>query len=150
MHLTINPSLLAGPANYPDIWTEYTITVVGVSATPVAMNFAFRYFVTSGGPAGDNSNFIGIDTFSIARTSMAVSNVNKSKMSVYPNPTNSVLHIQKPADLEIISVTFYNSLGQTVLTTNSLDLSIEKLPIGIYEIQLSTNQGEFHKRIIKQ
>ena len=71
-------------------------------------------------------------------------------ISVYPNPTTSVLHIQKPTDLEIRSVTFYNSLGQAVLTANSLDLSIEKLPIGIYEIQLSTNQGEFHKRIIKQ
>lgn len=71
-------------------------------------------------------------------------------ISVYPNPTNSVLHIQKPTDLEITSVTFYNSLGQEVLHTNSLDLSIEKLPIGVYEIQLSTNQGEFHKRIIKQ
>lgn len=71
-------------------------------------------------------------------------------ISVYPNPTTSVLHIQKPTDLEITSVTFYNSLGQAVLTANSLDLSIEKLPIGIYEIQLSTNQGEFHKRIIKQ
>ena len=71
-------------------------------------------------------------------------------ISVYPNPTTSVLHIQKPTDLEITSVTFYNSLGQAVLTANSLDLSLEKLPIGIYEIQLSTNQGEFHKRIIKR
>ena len=71
-------------------------------------------------------------------------------ISVYPNPTNSILHIQKPDDLSIEAVTLYNSLGQIVLESNSTILSIENLPLGVYEIQLSTNQGEFHKRIIKQ
>ena len=71
-------------------------------------------------------------------------------ISVYPNPTNSILHIQKPDDLSIDAVTLYNSLGQMVMESNSTVLSIENLPLGVYEIQLSTNQGEFHKRIIKQ
>lgn len=71
-------------------------------------------------------------------------------ISVYPNPTNSSVHIQKPADLEIIFVTIFNSLGQMVLKTSSNNLSIESLPTGMYEIQLTTNQGDFHKRIIKQ
>ena len=48
---------------YPDIWTEYTITVSGLSG-PTSGRFAFRYFVENGGPTGDNSNYIGIDTFS--------------------------------------------------------------------------------------
>ena len=81
--------------------------------------------------------------------SNAIVDYNQS-ISVYPNPTNAVLYIQKPSDLEITTVTFFNSLGQMVLKTSSNNLSIESLPNGVYELELNTNQGEFHKRIIKQ
>jgi hypothetical protein len=56
--LTINPSLTA--VGYPQAWTQFTITVSGLGA-PVSGRMGFRYFVTSGGPAGANSDFIGID-----------------------------------------------------------------------------------------
>lgn len=71
-------------------------------------------------------------------------------ISVYPNPTNSYIHIQKPSDLEISAVTIFNSLGQIVLKSNTTEVSIEELSAGVYELQLKTNQGNFHKRIIKQ
>lgn len=58
--LTINPSLEVG--GYPDSWTQYTVTVSGLTA-PVDGRLAFRYFVTSGGPNGSNSNIIGVDNF---------------------------------------------------------------------------------------
>jgi hypothetical protein len=58
--LDINPSLAVG--GYPEIWTLQTITVSGL-AGPTSGRLAFRYFVTSGGPGGVNSNYIGIDTF---------------------------------------------------------------------------------------
>ena len=57
--LTVNPSLTT--AGYPDTWTQYTITVSGLAAPVPAGRFAFRYFVTNGGPAGANSDYIGID-----------------------------------------------------------------------------------------
>ncbi|MET3730745.1 T9SS-dependent choice-of-anchor J family protein [Moheibacter stercoris] len=60
--LSINENL---DLSYPEVWTEYTVTISGVGSTPVAMNLAFRYYVTSGGPSGTNSNFIGIDTLSV-------------------------------------------------------------------------------------
>lgn len=56
--LEINPTLVAG--GYPIVWTQYTITISGLSA-PTSGRIAFRYFVTSGGPLGTNSDFIGID-----------------------------------------------------------------------------------------
>lgn len=51
------------PGMYPDVWTEVTITLSGL-AGPTSGRIAFRYFVELGGPTGDNSNYIGIDTFS--------------------------------------------------------------------------------------
>ncbi len=61
--LTVNPTLILGV--YPVTYTEFTATVTGV---PVATNgrLGFRYFVTSGGPAGANSDILSIDDVSIA------------------------------------------------------------------------------------
>ena len=48
--VTVNPNL-AGGFVYPNTWTKYTFTVSGVGSTPVPVRFAFRYYVTNGGPS---------------------------------------------------------------------------------------------------
>ncbi|MCD6065665.1 MAG: hypothetical protein K0S33_491 [Bacteroidetes bacterium] len=60
MLISINPTLVAG--GYPLVWTQYTITISGLPA-PTSGRVAFRYFVTSAGPTGANSDYIGIDEF---------------------------------------------------------------------------------------
>ncbi|MGG9961411.1 choice-of-anchor J domain-containing protein [Ferruginibacter sp. SUN106] len=57
--LDINPTLTG--TGYPTAWTQYTVTMSGLPAAGVSGRLAFRYFVTGGGPAGANSDFIGID-----------------------------------------------------------------------------------------
>jgi FG-GAP-like repeat len=71
--LSVNPTLAVG--GYPETWTQYTATITGL-AGPTSGRLAFRYFVTSGGPTGDNSDYIGIDT--VSYTSNAVTAVVKS------------------------------------------------------------------------
>jgi len=56
--LSINPTLVADV--YPQVWTKYTITISGLPA-PTSGRIAFRYFVTSAGSLGSNSDYIGID-----------------------------------------------------------------------------------------
>lgn len=46
---------------YPDSWTRYEVTLMGLSGKTQG-RFAFRYFVENGGPDGERSNYIGIDT----------------------------------------------------------------------------------------
>jgi hypothetical protein len=58
--LSINPTLAVG--GYPEGWTQYSVTLSGLTA-PIDGRVALRYFVTSGGPAGANSNIIGVDDF---------------------------------------------------------------------------------------
>lgn len=58
--LDINPTLVVG--GYPEDWTQFTVNITGLAA-PTTGRIAFRYFVPNGGPTGDNSNIIGIDTF---------------------------------------------------------------------------------------
>ena len=54
----VNPTLAVG--GYPEVWTQFTATVTG-APTPTCGRFAFRYYVTGGGPSGANSNYIGLD-----------------------------------------------------------------------------------------
>jgi hypothetical protein len=59
--LEVNPSLALSV--YPfTAWTQYTVTVSGLSA-PTSGRFALRYYVPNGGPSGANSDYIGIDNF---------------------------------------------------------------------------------------
>jgi hypothetical protein len=48
---------------YPRIWTQFTITISGLSG-PTSGRLAFRYFVEDGGPDGANSDLIWIDDVS--------------------------------------------------------------------------------------
>lgn len=56
--VSVNPSLT--PTGYPTTWTVYTATLSGITGT-VSGRFGFRYFVTSAGPSGVNSSYIGLD-----------------------------------------------------------------------------------------
>jgi hypothetical protein len=65
--LSVNPNLTVG--GYPEVWTEYTITLSGLPPAGTNGRVALRYFVTNGGFEGDNSYLIGIDQFSYATPS---------------------------------------------------------------------------------
>jgi hypothetical protein len=67
--LDINPDLTH--TGYPNAWTPYTVTVL-TGPQSFTGRFAFRYFVPNGGPMGTNSDYIGIDTVSVADAPVAV------------------------------------------------------------------------------
>lgn len=69
--LSINPNL-TGIA-YPNVWTQYTIVISGLSG-PTNGRIGFRYYVTDGGPGGSNSNYIGIDSFTYYSSLSAIAN----------------------------------------------------------------------------
>lgn len=60
--LDINPTYTL--SGYPNTWTLFTINLTAAQV-PVqgTGRIAFRYFVEGGGPAGANSDYIGVDTF---------------------------------------------------------------------------------------
>ncbi len=57
---TVNPTLTT--SGYPNVWTNFNGTLSGLGGVSTGC-FAFRYFVTNGGPSGSNSDYIGVDTF---------------------------------------------------------------------------------------
>lgn len=93
----INPNL--SPAGYPFVWSAVTGTVAGVTGTVVG-RFAFRYFVSDGGPNGTNSDYIGIDSvtytmpcpqsvFYIVPTSTAICSGESALLTAVTTLTNA-------------------------------------------------------------
>lgn len=68
---SINPNLMMN--GYPQDWTEFSYSNLGLSGMG---RIAFRYFVTDGGPLGNNSNFIGIDSFTLEEVQCSITSVS--------------------------------------------------------------------------
>lgn len=70
-------------------------------------------------------------------------------VAVYPNPSLEFLHIQMPATLGLQKAIIYNSLGQKVLESTTLDFSVNTLSSGVHYIDIQTTEGIYHKKFIK-
>ena len=76
--------------------------------------------------------------------------VHESLVSIYPNPTNTIVNINAN---EINSVIIYNTLGQVVFTenkfnANELQVNISQWSKGIYSIQVNTKGQLINKKLI--
>jgi len=71
-------------------------------------------------------------------------------ISVYPNPSADVLHIQMPSNLYLEKVIVYNNLGQKVIENSNLDFNVNTLSTGVHYIAIQTSEGIFHKKFIKK
>ena len=78
-------------------------------------------------------------------------NVLEANFFIYPNPAQSLIHIQKPYDLEIQSIQIFNMLGQKVLeTVEQESINIKQLSAELYFIRFNTNKGILHKTLLKK
>ncbi|WP_162126716.1 M1 family aminopeptidase [Flavobacterium phycosphaerae] len=71
-------------------------------------------------------------------------------VTVYPNPSVEVLHIQMPTTLALEKAVIYNSLGQKVLESTTLDIAVSSLSSGVHYIDIQTAEGIYHKKFIKK
>lgn len=146
--VSVNPNQAVGFV-YPQTWTQYTFNITGVGSTPVPVKFAFRYFVTSAGPSGTNSDIIGIDSFQVTRSTMATGEVSRNKLSVYPNPATDFIKIDGAYKLQSVAV--YDMSGRKVAVAvkgNTVDVT--SLSNGTYIIDIETDSGNVSEKFIKK
>ncbi len=114
--LTINPTLTT--TGYPSVWTQYTVTISGL-AGPTTGRVAFRYFVTNGGPSGNNSDYIGIDEFFCGSSSANVSVTNPAGQYTII-PVSQIAPIPLQARL--------NNTGTTSITDGTVTVNVFQSP----------------------
>lgn len=71
-------------------------------------------------------------------------------ISIYPNPSSDVLHIQMLSTVVLEKVTVYNHLGQIVLENTNSDFNVTTLSTGVHYLDIQTSEGLFHKKFIKK
>lgn len=133
--LEINPDLAAG--GYPEDWEEQTVTMTGLPDGGIITKVAFRYWVTDGGPAGNNSNFIGIDRL-VVDAALSTEEVLIEGLEVFVSSKTLTINSNE----SLTELKLYNLLGQNVKTvslngtSNTVDLN--ELPTGLYVSQISS------------
>ncbi|MCG2792143.1 MAG: T9SS type A sorting domain-containing protein [Weeksellaceae bacterium] len=144
--IEVNPGLTT--VGYPHDWTAYMYTVTGLPAE-TAVNLAFRYFVTNAGPLGANSDYIGIDSFSVTRPALGVSDLSKNKLSVYPNPTSDYLKINSSE--KISSVLVYDLSGKNIpVQFDGQAVNVQPLAKGTYMISIKIGTEVNVQKFIKK
>ncbi|WP_313098555.1 T9SS type A sorting domain-containing protein [Epilithonimonas sp.] len=98
----------------------------------------------------DGSGFIVDNIIIKDMDQMAVSDVSKSQLNMYPNPASEFINIR--TDDKIKSVKIYSATGNLVKTENDhlSVISIASLPKGIYMVTIETDKGSDTKKIIKK
>ncbi|MDR2206243.1 MAG: T9SS type A sorting domain-containing protein [Flavobacteriaceae bacterium] len=120
-------ALVGGPYNYLPI--SYSI---------VPENEVLKLTITNS--QGDQAIY-----FSEA---MAVSEIEKLNVEIYPNPATNVLNIETSLKIERINV--YEVSGKLVKTVQNAEKTIDvsRLQNGVYHLEIFTDKGKIYKKII--
>lgn len=70
------------------------------------------------------------------------------KITVYPNPLSSDQQLIINSDFQSISVSAYNILGKKIFSTSNKQIDFSHHKKGIYLLQIETEEGILHKKII--
>jgi len=146
----VNPNLTT--TGYPSLWTLYTYTVTGIP-TPTACKIAFRYFVTSGGPSGANSDYIGVDSFSVNRP-LSTSDFFSQNFALYPNPVKNIFNITSKNGSTVENVKVIDINGRIVSDMNvsnidNIQINVDNLTAGVYFVKIQSEQGIGTTKILK-
>ncbi|MDO8896485.1 MAG: choice-of-anchor J domain-containing protein, partial [Bacteroidales bacterium] len=130
--LSVNAGLTVG--GYPEVWTQFTATISGLAA-PTTGRIAFRYFVTGGGPSGNNSNYIGIDSFEYTGSTVTPDEWLSA------SPLSGVIAPGETAEIEVMfdatGLAVGSYTGSLVFTSNDPVTPVVTVPVTL-EVEPST------------
>ena len=69
---------------------------------------------------------------------------------IYPNPAQNVLHLQSNNFTTIKAVKIYDLQGKVVLQDTNDTINVSNLSKGLYIVKISTEEGEFTKKFMKE
>lgn len=83
-------------------------------------------------------------------TTLGLNTVNLANViQLIPNPTSADLRVEYPQNISIKNIQVYSNLGQLVLETQNPLMNVTSLSNGVYFLTITTSEGTFHKKFIK-
>ncbi|MDN3678036.1 choice-of-anchor J domain-containing protein [Flavobacterium paronense] len=149
--LSVNSAL--NTTDYPAEWTQYSYTITGLTG-PTDSRIALRYHVQQGGPSGVNSNYIGIDDFSVDRPALGIRDFFANNFSLQPNPVKDIFSVTSKNNATIENVSVIDINGRIVKeikvsTIDAVQINIADLNAGVYFVKVKTGLGVGTSKIIK-
>jgi len=76
----------------------------------------------------------------------------ENALSIYPNPVNDMIYIEKISNIDIQNIQLYDMQGSLVKESRMVDdqLDMSHISSGMYFLKISTNDGVATQKIIKQ
>jgi hypothetical protein len=71
-------------------------------------------------------------------------------VSIYPNPTSSILNLKIPTNIEVKNVKIFDILGKDVGVSYNNRFDISYLSHGVYLLKVETTAGTVTQKIVKQ
>lgn len=126
------------------IASEYQTETVDLSNYLGVDRLLLKFVFTS-----DYGNNIWLDNINIT-SPVAVENVDRSELAIFPNPVKDVLTINY--DKEISQIDVYDVNGKLVktFTTVGSTINVSDLSSGVYMLNLQTEDGLVVKKIVKE
>ena len=160
---TVSWTSACSPVNFQIQYRKVGTTAwssIITSATTVIINnlttaTQYEYKVRSGCGATGNSAFTSVQNFTTPRMEDTES---ENQFAIFPNPNSGSFMIQIP-ELKIASkISVYNSAGQLVKeidlsaseSSSSLEIKLENVADGLYEVVLSNTEQTITKRVMIQ
>ncbi|WP_312825021.1 T9SS type A sorting domain-containing protein [Epilithonimonas sp.] len=102
-----------------------------------------------------HDNFSGsayIDNIKINDQILAVNDVTKASIKLYPNPVKDILKINLSDNENINEINIYNVAGQKLKTiSKQTEINVESLSKGVYLIDIKTDKNKtYNSKFIKQ
>ena len=138
-----------------DTWATHQWIDCNNGNAPISGETSYDYTPTvSGDYAVIVSRGSCADTSDCISVIVPVSGIDENLyelVKLYPNPANNVIRVASFVDLKIISALVIDLTGKVVLTVNNnfSEINIEKLPKGMYFLELKTSKGISTKRFVK-
>jgi hypothetical protein len=102
-------------------------------------------------PAG--SILWAVDNFTVASSTASIDSVEENSFVVYPNPANDLIYVnsdnQPISTLSIIDINGREVLNKSYESVQSASLDISSLSSGIYMVNISSNQRNVIKKLVK-
>ncbi len=109
----------------------------------------FRFTFTSDNLDNNKDGWM-IDNFDFACFGTGINESSKSKsVTVFPNPTVGKFHIQLENTESLKSIVVKNSSGKLMAIYKSEFVDISELPVGVYFLEIFTDNKKYFSRIEK-
>lgn len=92
------------------------------------------------------------DNIKVNNENLAVADIKKTNIKLYPNPVKDILKINIADNENISEINIYNASGQKLKTVSKqTEINVENLAKGFYLIDIKTNKNKtYNSKFIKQ